>query len=30
MKIAHFVLLLAVALPAVAQSKPNYEIYAIR
>jgi glyoxylase-like metal-dependent hydrolase (beta-lactamase superfamily II) len=30
MKIAHFVLLLAMALTAVAQSKPNYEIYAIR
>jgi glyoxylase-like metal-dependent hydrolase (beta-lactamase superfamily II) len=30
MKIAHLVLLLAVALPAVAQSKPNYEVYAIR
>jgi glyoxylase-like metal-dependent hydrolase (beta-lactamase superfamily II) len=30
MKIAHFVLLLAAALPAVGQSKPNYEIYAIR
>jgi glyoxylase-like metal-dependent hydrolase (beta-lactamase superfamily II) len=30
MKIAHFVLLLATALAAVAQSKPNYEIYAIR
>jgi glyoxylase-like metal-dependent hydrolase (beta-lactamase superfamily II) len=30
MKIAHFVLFLVTALAAVAQSKPNYEIYAIR
>jgi glyoxylase-like metal-dependent hydrolase (beta-lactamase superfamily II) len=30
MKIAHFVLFLVMALAAVAQSKPNYEIYAIR
>jgi glyoxylase-like metal-dependent hydrolase (beta-lactamase superfamily II) len=30
MKIAHLVLLVAAALPAVAQSKPNYEVYAIR
>jgi len=30
MKIDHLVLLLAVALPAVAQSRPNYEVYAIR
>jgi glyoxylase-like metal-dependent hydrolase (beta-lactamase superfamily II) len=30
MKIAHFVLLLATALPAGAQSKPAYQIYAIR
>src|SRR5271170_4963956 len=30
MKIAHFALLLATALSAGAQSKPNYEIYAIR
>ena len=30
MKIAHFVLLLATALSAVGQTKPNYEIYAIR
>ena len=30
MKIARFVLLLAAALPAVGQSKANYEIYAIR
>ena len=30
MKIVHLVLLLATALAAAAQSKPNYEIYAIR
>jgi glyoxylase-like metal-dependent hydrolase (beta-lactamase superfamily II) len=30
MKICHFVLLLATALPAIAQAKPSYEIYAIR
>ena len=30
MKIVHLALLFATALTAVAQSKPNYEIYAIR